>query len=146
MACFLAPVAEAIVVSVIKKNMEKKEKAAMSANLASGVSANITDTDYDSKKSSIPFSRKLGWLTKLLWGGSFLLAIEHIWHGEVVPWPPFLTAMNNPADIGPMLTEIATVGVSMAVLLTLVWLVMILVSNRLERKAKKPVVAKATEG
>ncbi len=134
MACFLAPVAEAIVVTIVKKSLEKKEKLAASSPEQAEVSA-----------AAVPFSRKLGWLTKLLWGGSFLLAVEHIWHGEVVPWPPFLTAMNNPADVGPMLLEIATVGVTMAVLITAVWGVMVLVSNRLEKKAKQPAAAKAME-
>jgi len=27
----------------------------------------------------------LGMLEVLLWGGAGLLALEHIWHGEVVP-------------------------------------------------------------
>ncbi len=136
MACFTAPLVEAIVVSAVKKNMEKKEKAA---------AAEKADPAADGEQSGIPFSRKLGWLSKLLWGGSFLLAIEHIWHGEIVPWPPFLTAMNNPADIGPMLMEIATVGVTMMVLLTAVWGVMVLVSNRIERKTGKAVVSDAAE-
>jgi len=34
----------------------------------------------------------LGWLTNMLWGGSLLLAFEHVWHGEETPWFPFLTA------------------------------------------------------
>ena len=130
MACFAAPLVEAVVVSIVKKSAEKKEKKAVCA-------------DSKPEAHGIPFSRKLGWLSKMLWGGSFLLAIEHIWHGEVVPWPPFLTAMNNPADIGPMLTEIATVGVTMAVLVTAVWGVMVLVYNRIERRAKKAAAAEA---
>lgn len=75
-----------------------------------------------------------------------MLLIEHIWHGEIVPWPPFLTAMSSPADTGAMLGEIATVGVTMAVLVTAVWGVMVLLSNRLEKKAKKEAIASATEG
>ena len=141
MACFLAPVAEAIVVTIVKKNIEKKEKRAVLA-MPEKVGVAAVETD---EQSAVPFSRKLGWLTKLLWGGSFLLAIEHIWHGEVVPWPPFLTAMNNPADVGPMLLEIATVGVTMAVLITVIWGVMVLVSNRIEKKTKKPVIVKTAE-
>ena len=130
MACFLAPAAEAIVVSVIKKNEQKREEAALknsvpiSATTASG--------------SGIPWSRKLGWLTRMLWGGVFLLAVEHIWHGEVVPWPPFLTAMNNPADIQPMLMEILTVGGSMVLFVTAVWYVMTLVADRIYRKQSVP--------
>lgn len=140
MACFLAPVAEAIVVSVVKKSVEKKERQVAPER-------NGTNVYVGGEKSGTSFSRKLGWLTKLLWGGSFLLAIEHVWHGEVVPWPPFLTAMSNPADIGPMLHEIATVGVTMAILVTAVWGVMVLVSNHLERKANDTVnVAAAVEG
>ncbi len=126
MACFLAPAAEAIIVSVIKKNERRKEEAA----LKSGAPAPAT-----SSGSSIPWSRKLGWLTRMLWGGVFLLAIEHIWHGEVVPWPPFLTAMNNPADIQPMLMEILTVGGAMVLFVTAVWFVMTLAADRIYRKS-----------
>jgi len=36
---------------------------------------------------------KLSLLNALLWGGVILLAVEHVWHGEVTPWPPYLTAM-----------------------------------------------------
>ena len=50
-----------------------------------------------------------------------MLAFEHIWHGEVVPYFPFLTAMYNPQDTAEMLSEMSTVGVSMAALITLVW-------------------------
>lgn len=105
MACFLAPAVEAIAVTIVKKNVKKRETA-----------------------------RKLGWLTNLLWGGVFLLVIEHIWHGEVVPWPPFLTAMNNPEDIAPMLHEIATVGVTMAVLVTVIWGIMVFVEGRIYKR------------
>lgn len=128
MGCFLAPTTEAIIVTLIKRHLEKKERT-----------ANLDTTDAKKAVSSelaLAFSHRLGWLTKLLWGGSFLLAIEHVWHGEVVPWFPFLTAMYSPSDIVPMLKEIATVGVSMAVLTTAVWVVMVLVSVRMERKAK----------
>ncbi|MDP4120599.1 MAG: hypothetical protein Q8876_06050 [Bacillota bacterium] len=142
MACFTAPLAEAIIVTIIKKRIEKKEKATLS--LSGKDSTKIAETE---NHSGIPFSRKIGWLTKMLWGGSFLLAIEHIWHGEVVPWAPFLTAMNNPADIQPMLMEIATVGVTMALLVTAVWVVMLAVSKHLEnRKEKNSACDKAIEG
>ena len=128
MACFIAPVGEAIVMTIVKKNLEKKEKLEAAGGAAPD----------GAEARGVPMSVKIGWLTKLLWGGSFLLALEHIWHGEVVPWPPFLTAMNNPADIQPMLLEIATVGVTMAVLVTAVWGVMLLVSDRLERREILP--------
>jgi len=114
MACFLAPMGEAIVMTVVQKVVEKGARKAGKAKLESTNSAWV---------------RRLGWLNKMLWGGSILLAFEHLWHGEVVPWPPFLTAMKNPADVGPMLHEIATVGVTMAVTVTAVWAVMVLIAE-----------------
>ena len=45
------------------------------------------------------------------------MALEHILHGEVVPFPPFLTAASNPADAAEMLTEMGTVGVAMLAIL-----------------------------
>ena len=80
---------------------------------------------------------KLGLLNAMLWGGTILLALEHIWHGEVVPWPPFLTAMSNPADIPVMLHEIATVGSAMTVVTLAVWLA-ILGVEKISIKMQKP--------
>ena len=72
---------------------------------------------------------KLSILNALLWGGVILLAIEHVWHGEVTPWPPFLTAMATPADIPIMLSEMATIGTSMAVVVSLTWLTTLAVTT-----------------
>lgn len=65
----------------------------------------------------------------MLWGGAILLCLEHIWHGEVVFYPPFLTAMSDAADTAVMLHEMSAVGVSMALLVTAVWVVMVLVAD-----------------
>jgi hypothetical protein len=127
MACFLVPTAEAIVATIIKKSVEKNEK---NAALSMGEGSKNLETE-----GKIPFSRKLGWLTNMLWGGAALLAFEHVWHGEVVPWFPFLTAASNPQDAAAMFHEMSTVGVSMAILVTVVWGGMVLVSNILERRA-----------
>lgn len=128
MACFLAPAVEAVVVTIIKKKVEKEE----SLQFASKPKGVISDGQCE---AGFLWSHKLNWLENLLWGGIFLLAIEHIWHGEVVPWPPFLTAMNNPENIVPMLYEIATVGVLMAVSVTAIWGIMVLTSDYISRKA-----------
>lgn len=120
MACFLVPMGEAIGTSVVQKVMEKREKQI---------------GEEKAEKRGLSWSQRLSWLNKLLWGGVILLAIEHIWHGEVVPWPPFLTAMQNPADMAPMLHEMSTVGVAMAVAVTVVWGIMIMVTE-LREKAK----------
>lgn len=51
--------------------------------------------------------------------------------------------MNDPADIPPMLMEIATAGVAMALLVTAAWVVMLLVCRHLENRA---FAAKTNEG
>ncbi len=129
MACFLVPAAEAVITTIAAKVMQAKEKQAETVEVQLG-------KDYV-KAEKIPFSRKLKWLNKLLWGGSVLLAFEHIWHGEVTPWFPFLTAASDPADAAEMLHEMATVGVMMAVLVTLIWLCMLAVSSAIEKRALK---------
>lgn len=124
MACFLVPAGGAIVTTVVQKVVEKRERK------AGGEKA---------KKTGLTWSRRLSWLNKMLWGGTILLALEHIWHGEVVPWPPFLTAMETPSEVAPMLHEMATFGVAMAITVTAVWGIMILVAE-LKAKAAMPKV------
>lgn len=104
MACFTVPLAEAVIVTAVRKAVLKK----------SAVNA-VHSTKMDSINESV------GRLEKMLYGGSFLLAIEHLWHGEISFLPPFLTALNSPAEISVMLQELASVGVGMALLVTGVW-------------------------
>ena len=130
MACFVVSAAEAVIVTVAAKVIEKKEKNQASVSLPA-------ETGLPEPSVRIPFSRKLKWLRNLLWGGVILLAFEHVWHGEVVPWFPFLTAAANPADAAEMLREMATVGVTMAVLVTVVWLGMLGVAAIIEKRAQK---------
>ena len=130
MACFLVPAAEAVVTTIAAKVMKSKEADPET------VKVQLDGTELV-KAEKISFSRKLGWLNKLLWGGSALLAFEHVWHGEVVPWFPFLTAASNPADAAEMLHEMSTVGVTMAVLVTAVWAGMLVVSSVIEKRAQK---------
>ncbi|MBO4448864.1 MAG: hypothetical protein J5807_05210 [Kiritimatiellae bacterium] len=85
-----------------------------------------------------PFVSKIGWLGKMMFGGSFLLAIEHAYHGEIVLSPPFLTAVRD-GDTAGMLHEMATRGVAMTVLLVAVWAAMVVISTIAERsKAVEP--------
>lgn len=67
----------------------------------------------------------VNWLNTMIFGGAAALAVEHVAHGEIVPWPPFLTAMGSPADTAAMLGEMAAVGIPMAVALVLAWVVMV---------------------
>ena len=119
MACFTVRLAEAAVVTVAYAVMKSKENKVVLKR--ENGSSELSET-------ATGFSRKLKWLMNLLFGGSFLLAFEHIWHGEVVPWYPFLTAAANPADKAEMLHEMATVGVLMAVTVTAVWGIMVAIS------------------
>lgn len=133
MACFAVTTMEAIVVTAVSYAIKRNEmKKVQSVNCSESVSGSDT-----LKSEKIGFASKLNWLANLLWGGSFLLAFEHIWHGEVVAWFPFLTAAANPADAMQMLYEMATVGVSMAALITVVWVGMVLVSNAMTKKIPK---------
>ena len=102
-----------------------KMKGVMIYGVFSGSRGRTKVMKKDEKASEVKISwaHKLGTLSKMLWGGCVLLCYEHLWHGEVVPFFPFLTAMNNPADTQVMLHEMATVGGSMAVFLTAVWAV-----------------------
>ena len=110
MACFTIPLAEAVVLTVAKKIVFKHN-----ADLV----LNEAQTAKNRKISVV--KEKLGILEKMLYGGSFLLAVEHLYHGEISLVPPFFTAMKNPAEIPGMLREMATVGVGMALLTTAFW-------------------------
>ena len=120
MACFLVPAAEAIVTTIAAKAVKSHE----------------LKTD---KKTGL--SQKLNRLSGFLWGGSALLAFEHLWHGEITPWFPFLTNVSSPENISAMLYEMATVGTSMAALVTVVWAAVTVISSRIEKR--KPNLIKA---
>ncbi len=117
MACFTVPAAEAVVTTIIAKKAKKNEQGSSHA-----------------QTEDIRFSEKLGWLNKMLWGGSGLLAFEHLWHGEITPWPPFLTWAEDPAG---MFAEMATNGVGMAALVTLVWAGMVAVTSRISKGSRE---------
>lgn len=127
MACFLVSAAEAVIVTCVEKGIEKKEAK-------EGIEKEGTEEEI----KKIPVSRKLKWLIYMLCGGAVLLAFEHIWHGEVVPWFPFLTAMSDPSDAAEMFHEMATVGVCMAALITVVWIVICIVADSI---VKRPATA-----
>ncbi len=120
MACFLVPTTEAIVTTVVQKVVSSKEKR-------EGIEHPETDIPM------VKLSEKLGWLNKMLWGGSALLAFEHIWHGEVIPTFPFLTAIQN-GETADMLAEMGTAGVGMAVLVTLIWAGIVFAASSLEKR------------
>ena len=117
MACFIIPAVEAVATTVATKIIEKKENNTEALEVKTG------------------FSRKIKWLNNMLWGGSALLAFEHAWHGEIMPWFPFLTNAVEPASRSEMIHEMATTGVTMAVLVSVVWAVMVVASNAIEKRS-----------
>jgi len=106
MACFIVPMFLAIITTAIQKG-----------------------------KKGLANKLKLGLFNSLLWGGVILLAVEHIWHGEVTPWPPFLTAMSTPSEIPVMLHEMATIGAAMSVATMATWGTILAISNYMPRIA-----------
>ena len=136
MACFLVQATEAVITTVITIATKKKE----SKESDKTVSVSMPDGTVEERKK-IKFSTKLGWLNAMLWGGSALLAFEHLWHGEISPFFPFLTAVKT-GEVADMLKEMGSAGVTMAVLVTAVWGVMLIISHVLESKAVKEDTAK----
>ena len=124
MACFLVPAAEAIVTGVVSK-------AKKSSNAPKTENEEITGWTWHDR---------FALLTKMLVGGAVLLAFEHVWHGEVVPFAPFLTAMTNPADKADMLHEMATVGVAMSAIVTTAWAGICVAAEAIVKRAKKALV------
>ncbi len=118
MACFLVPATEAVVTTIVQKVVEKKE-------------------GKKDSETTLRFSEKLKWLNGMLWGGSGLLAFEHLWHGEISPFFPFLTAASDPSDAAEMLHEMATSGTAMAVLVTAVWAAALAVSSKIVSSQKE---------
>ena len=106
MACFVAPAAVAVVTTVVQRVVKNKEAATIGEQAGTTVGK---------------WTQRLRWLNTMLWGGVVLLALEHLWHGEVVPWPPFLTAMQTPGEVGPMLHEILTYGLTMTAVILVAW-------------------------
>jgi len=103
-ACFIAPAIAGIIVSIIRRVFK----------------------GADSKV-------KLSLLEVMLWGGVLLLAFEHLWHGELVPWPPFLTSMQNSVDRARAINEITTTGIAMAIAVTALWGGIVAAQSRLTK-------------
>ena len=105
MACFTVPLATAVATTAVKTALPESAKRN-------------------------PFAAKLPWLEKMMFGGSLVLALEHVYHGEVVFTPPFLTAMTEgPEAVSEMLHEMATRGVAMTLLVVVAWAGLVAVSR-----------------
>lgn len=79
----------------------------------------------------VPENYHINWLNSMLWGGVVMLAVEHIAHGEIVLYPPFLTA-----GLREVLPEMLKVGVPMTLAIVLIWGIMVAVSARMGKRVK----------
>ena len=139
MACFLVSAAAGIGVTAAKyvvKHFEKKNEL------------KVNEAPKEVKfGSDIKWSKKLAYLELTLFTGSFVLAGEHMIHGEVVPFPPFLTAASDPSETSEMLHEMGTTGVLMLGLLVVGWAIGVFVADlikyRKRKKAAKPALEEA---
>lgn len=120
MACFIVPAAEAVISTAVTKVLKNKE-------------IKCPEKFTAEKEGRLPFSSKLKWLNNMLWGGSALLAFEHVWHGELAAQFPFLTAVSE-GHTQQMLAEMGTAGVAMSVIVTSVWALMVYVTSKIEKK------------
>ena len=109
MCCFLVPLAQAVAVSAYRKT-----HAAAVADPASGM-----------------LLRRLPDLEKMLWGGTLMLIVDHVINGELTWRFPFFTALGQKGGGEVMLREILTVGVPMALALTLAWTIWAVLKERL---------------
>ncbi|MEM1526219.1 MAG: hypothetical protein QW775_03300 [Ignisphaera sp.] len=116
MACFITPLAVGIILGILGKRFKGYSRL------------------------------KLGILVYLLIGGALVLAVEHLWHGEVVLYPPFLTAMQNPEDVPTLLHEVSVVGSSMTFGTAILWLSLLHISKKIEIKSKSMVRVSTTLG
>jgi hypothetical protein len=125
MACFIAPAGVAIVTTVARKVVEKREKA-------------LADGEDRGRPEGTPgkWTQRLGWLNAMLWGGTVMLILDHILNGELVARPPFLTALQTSGQAGPVLREIAIVGGGMTAAVIVVWALMVLIAE-LKLRAKR---------
>ena len=94
MACFIAPLVEAVAVTAIRK---------------SGL------------KGNSPFLQHLPDLEKMLWGGTLMLIVDHIINGELTWTFPFFTSLGQTGGAAILWREVLTVGVPMALALTAAW-------------------------
>jgi len=79
----------------------------------------------------VPEKYHINWLNSMLWGGVVMLAVEHIAHGEIVLYPPFLTA-----GLTEVLPEMLRVGVPMTLSIFLIWGIMVAVAARMSKRVK----------
>ena len=128
MACFTVSAVAGVGVAVARHIVKHHENKLVLAN---------REAPVEKFGSDIKWSKKLGYLELTLFSGSFILAAEHIIHGEVVPFPPFLTAMESAEETAEMWQEIGTVGVGMLAILVLAWAIGVFAVDFIKYRKRK---------
>lgn len=127
MACFTVTTVAAIGVGIARHVCRHNEKK-----------AELTKVESP-KLDDWPTSKKLGILELGLFGGSFILAGEHLIHGEVSFQFPWLTAVSEGPDaVREMFIEMGTVGVVMLLTVVGAWAIGMTIRHFvLKHRAKK---------
>lgn len=133
MACFTVSAVAAIGVGVARHIVKHNEHKLELANRVPEVDKFGSDTKW---------STKLAYLETALFAGSFILAGEHILHGEVVPFPPFLTATETAEGTMEMLHEMGTVGVAMLGIVVAFWAIGTLIVDYVKYRKRKGLESK----
>ena len=136
MACFTVSLIGAVGVGVARHIVKHHENKIELAGRTPEVDKFGSDTKW---------STKLAYLETGLFAGSFVLAAEHMLHGEVVPYPPFLTATETAEGTMEMLHEIATVGVSMFAIVVGVWALGVFIYDLVKYRKRKGLKTKQAE-
>lgn len=79
----------------------------------------------------VPEKLHFNWLNSMLWGGVAMLALEHVSHGEIVLYPPFLTA-----GLPEAWPEMMRIGIPITLIIFLMWGIMITVAALISRRVK----------
>lgn len=136
MACFVVSATAGVGVAIARHVVKHREMK----------KANAGETPKIEKfGSDIKWSKKLAYLELMLFAGSFVLAIEHIIHEEIIPYPPFFTAAIN-GEVPEMLMEMGTVGVGMLGILLVTWIIGVLTFDWIKYKKRKALPETKKEG
>ena len=128
MACFTVSAVGALAVAVARHIVKHHENKLIKEG---------KEPQIDKFGSDTKWSTKLAYLELTLGSGSLLLAGEHIIHGEVTPYPPFITAMQSAEDTAQMWQEIGTVGVGMLAILVAAWAIGVVIVDYFKFKKRK---------
>ena len=131
MACFVVSAAVGVGTAVARHVVKHHEKK---------LALEGKEPKVEKFGSDVKWSKKLAYLELILFAGSFVLAIEHILHGEIVPFPPFFTAASSQETAMEMLREMGTVGVTMLAILVAAWAIGVFVVDLVKYRKRKAAI------